>query len=293
MQGISIRRAFIDEEPLGPDGYGVYDELRARVADQSGSIGIAMVPMEGITWVHDRLIRDHEDDARVFSLDSLDNPHLPASFGNLFTGMDPDDVEVRRHGRFRPRTGSVFKLWAPGDGDRWGPGHMCDDFPIPAEWPRFRGADFGIVNPSCVLRAALDPDDMLYVYREYYVATESPYTWQAQQVAAEDAGETFEMGWGDPAAEEARGKFAAEGVFLAPADNDIKAGIDRIKDRMRIRADGRPRLKVFRSCVNTLREIPALQWDPKRTGEFPVKKDDHSFDALKYLVAGVEQWKGL
>lgn len=287
MQGISIRRAFIDEEPLGTDGYGVYDELRARVADQAGSIGIAMVPMEGITWVHDRLVRDREDDARVFELDSLDNPHLPATFAGLYAGMSADDIQTRRHGRFVSRAGSVFGQFAAGTGDRWGPGHLCDDFDIPAEWPRWRADDYGLVNPTCSLWGATGDDDTLYLYREYYVPNGESYPWHAERVAALQGNESVHAAWGDPAALEARVAFNDAGLETYKANNDVKGGIDRIKDRLRLRGDNRPRLKVFRCCENLLRELPAYAWDQRRRDEAPIKKDDHSIDALRYMVVGI------
>jgi hypothetical protein len=293
MQGISIRRADIDEEPLGVDGYGVFDELRARVADQGGKIGIAMVPMEGITWVHDRLVSAGEFGAKPFELDSLDNPHLPRTFETLFQGMSDDELAQRRFGKFRSRTGAVYP-WVAGTGDRWGPGHLCEDFDIPPDWPRFRGADFGLVNATCVLWGALGDDDTLYIYREYYERDGKSYGWHAEQVAAlEEPGEPIEFSWGDPAAREARDEFAEADLDFANADNDVKGGIDRVRDRMRLRGDNRPRLKVFRSCSNLVRELPALSWDPKRRDEVPIKRDDHAPDALRYLVQGVDAWSSM
>jgi len=314
MQGISLGGAWIDEEPLGEKGLKVYRHLRGRVADQNAVVVITMVPTEGYTWVHDRLLRDREDAAVVLELDTLDNPHLPRErFLRHFAGMDDEEVAQRRFGRFRSRSGSVYSMWADGDGDRWGPGHMCDDFPIPVEWPRFRVADFGLVNPTCVLWSAIGDDDTLYFYGEYYQPNGESYPWHAERVRTLEQGGTvriypasgreydvslggpqrIEMSWGDPAAKEAREAFGFAGLSMAGADNDIKGGIDRVKDRLRLQGDNRPRLKVFRSCINTLRELPALTWDPNRKDEMPVKKDDHAADAVRYTCSGIANWKVL
>lgn len=307
FQGISIRYAWIDEEPLGEVGYGVYDELRARVADQDGRIGISMIPLEGYTWVHDKLVRDREDDARIFELDTLDNPHLPRrSFERLFGGMGEDEVAQRRYGRFRSRSGLVYPQWTEGDGDRWGPGHLCDPFEIPADWPRFRGADFGITAPTGVVWGALGDDYTLYLYREYYQPDGESYEWHAGNVAAAegrveidgewvcgDDSESIEAGWGDPSAPAGINAFCAAGVFVGKADNDVRGGIDSLKDRMRLRADGRPRLKVFRTLTHFCQEMRGYVWDPKRNNEVPVKKNDHLLDAARYLSRGVDAWLGL
>jgi hypothetical protein len=297
MQGISIRWWWIDEEPLGDVGYGVYDELRARVADQSGRGAISMVPMEGLTWVHDRLERDREDDAEVVELDALDNPHLPASFRRIYEGMSDDEVQVRRFGRFKSRSGAIY-AFIQGDGSRWGPGHLCEPFEVPADWPRFRGVDFGLVNPTCVLWGALGDDDTLYIYREHYEGGPS-FAEHARRVREYEAGESIEGGWGDPSAREAMEDWAVEDVYLDLANNDVKAGIDAIKERLRIRGDERPRLKVFKptpehaGCPNLIRELQGYVWDPNRRDEAPVKKHDHAPDALRYMVMGIREWRGL
>lgn len=63
-----------------------------------------------------------------------------------------------------------------------------------------------------------------------------------------------------------------------------------MKDRLRYRSDDRPRLKVFRECRNLIREVDGYVWDPKRRDPTPVKKHDHSADALRYLIMGVREW---
>lgn len=297
FQGISIRWWWIDEEPLGEVGHGVYDELRARVADQGGRGAISMVPMEGLTWVFERLERDGEDEARVVELDALDNPHLPASFRQIYQGMSDDEVQVRRFGRFKSRSGAVY-AFVTGNGERWGPGHLCEPFEIPADWPRFRGADFGLVNPTCVLWGALGDDDTLYIYREHYEGGPS-FAEHARAVRELEAGEVVEAGWGDPSAREAIEDWALEDIYLDKANNDVRAGIDAVKERMRIRGDERPRLKIFRpthghpGCPNLIRELQGYVWDPMRKDEVPVKKHDHAPDALRYMVMGIREWRGL
>jgi hypothetical protein len=44
--------------------------------------------------------------------------------------------------------------------------HMCDPFPIPREWVRFRSMDWGFKTPGCVHWWALSPDDTLVCERE-------------------------------------------------------------------------------------------------------------------------------
>lgn len=307
FQGSSVGRADIDEEPWGPDGYEIFDELRARVADQGGHVGIGMVPKHGYTWVYERLIIKRQFRARHAELNALDNPFLPANFADLYEGLTDDERAVRQHGQFRALTGMVYSMWKPGDGTREGNGHVVEDFPIPDGVTRFRGGDFGLVDPTAIVWGFLADDNTLYVYRVYFEPNGRSYRWHAENVArieglTEDErgrwvrgpeAERIEAGWGDPAAKEARQEFSSCGVQFATANNDVKGGIDRVKERLRVRGDGRPRLKVFASCVDLIREFPAYEWDPHRRDEMPIKKNDHALDALRYLVQGVAAWNRL
>lgn len=46
--------------------------------------------------------------------------------------------------------------------------HGCDPFDIPPEWERYCILDWGFAKPFVVYWAAVDYDDVLYVYREWY-----------------------------------------------------------------------------------------------------------------------------
>ena len=44
------------------------------------------------------------------------------------------------------------------------------------------------------------------------------------------------------------------------------------------------RIKIHSSCVNTIREFGAYQWDEKKTEDAVVKENDHSMDQMRYFV---------
>lgn len=303
FQGISLRWVWIDEEPEGDEGRAVYGQCRARVMDQDGRIGISMVPMNGYTWVYDDLVVKGQDRAVIIELDALDNPHfLSRERAELhYASMSEDERAIRRFGRFRSRDGAIYPLWSPGDGDRWGLGHVCEDFEVPPEWPRFVGADFGLSNPTAVVWGAVGDDDTLYIYREYYKPDGllmGGYPAHAANVVGlmrdiEGRVEPISCGWGDPAAPDAIADFAMAGLALNRANNAHKAGYSAVNERLRLRGGNRPRLKVFRSCTNTIREVGGLVKDPKRIDVEQIKRNDHAADALRYLCTGLLEWYGI
>lgn len=291
FQGDSLRFVGIDEEPLGEEGMAILDECRMRVADQQGQIFISCSPLSGYTWMFERYFQGApQDDAVTHALDTLDNPHIPREFfERLYATMSEDAVAQRRFGQFRSRTGAVYPLWAPGDGDRWGPGHLCDPFEIPTDWPRFRSADWGLDDPTCVLWGALGDDNTLYVYREYYQPDGESYEWHADNCALleglawtcqheepcpegtsrvacghrdgewdrVETTEPIDGGWCDHNIK-ARAAFVRAGMpmTLVPKTGEdgasnMKGGIDLVRNRMRLYGDNRPRLKIFRALPST------------------------------------------
>jgi hypothetical protein len=215
------------------------------------------------------------------------------------------------------RRGLVYTRWSRGSGDRYGPGCTCAPFDIPADWPRFRGGDFGLSNPTSVVWGALGDDDTLYVYRVLYAdhldgeygdphRERAPETYEeiGERVHQLEGAHKTEKGiwrghthpiersWGDPSAAQALKTWRRMDLPFSKATNDVAAGISKVHSRMRDLDDGRPRLKVFDDCMPLIHELESYRRDPKRRDGAPLKKDDHAVDALRYLVMGVERWLG-
>ncbi len=288
-QGTSIRLGWIDEEARGEEGRLVVEQNLSRAADQGGLVLLTMAPLAGLTWTHDEYVRDRKRDVVIAYLDTLDNPHVSDAMRRRFAGMDDVDLQRRRFGKFHAREGLVYNQWTEGDGSREGSGHLCRPFEIPKDWTRFRAADFGIVAPTCVLWGAMGDDEILYVYRELY-RDDLTYQQTAERIVELEKGEIIEQGWADPSARDAIDACAEADVYFDKASNDVKAGIDAVRNRMRVREDGRPRIKVFDTCTGFMREIREYRWDDRRKDDVPVKKNDHAMDAAKYLAVGVDEY---
>jgi hypothetical protein len=81
------------------------------------------------------------------------------------------------------------------------------------------------------------------------------------------------------------GLYSEYGLFFSPANNDIMAGILRVNSYIE-----RGKLKIFNTCTNTVREhlrykFPEITMDDdKNLDENPLKKDEHSCDATRYMM---------
>src|SRR3990167_487615 len=192
--------------------------------------------------------------------------------------------------RFEKFVGVVYK-----DFDR--KIHVIKSFNIPIGWVRYRAMDFGFTNPTVCLWIAIDRDENIYVYDEYY-AKEKNIEDHATMIIAKTQNVDIEATWGDPSGEQAIMDYGNYNVYISPAikifDGDnpswVSAGINRVNKLLKVNhISNKPKLYIFPGCVNTIREFEAYRWQEqkdKRLNEKdqPLKADDHCMDSLRYFV---------
>ena len=169
--------------------------------------------------------------------------------------------------------------------------HVVEPFEVPADWKRIRAIDFGYTNPFVCLWGALDPDGRLYVYREHYKA--GVRTAEHAQIILDLSGsEHYSITVADHDAEE-RAELDSFGIRTTAAFKNVISGIQSVKNRLVICHDNRPRLYFFRNLRNLLSEIYDYRWMPSsgsmNAKEEPLKLNDHAMDALRYMIASVDQ----
>ena len=150
------------------------------------------------------------------------------------------------------------------------------------------GLDYGFRNPSCLLVVGVDSDDNFYVVCEFYKSgltiselagricdVITPFLANFHAISADPS---------MPAAIEEISRF----VGCVPGDNDVVAGISRVKALLRQR-----RLFIDRSCVNLIKEMEGYHYEKDKgrgdVSELPVKKNDHAVDSLRYCLFQKEQ----
>lgn len=197
-------------------------------------------------------------------------------------------------------------LWAAAEGmvyEAWDRAiHLVDRFEIPGTWPRYWSVDFGYTNPFVWQCWAEDYDGRLYLEREIY---------RTQRLVEDHARDILRVtarlprpqaiycdhDAEDRATLERHLEMTTEGAYKA-----VSPGLQAVASRLRPAGDGLPRLVFFRDALverdpaldeskrpaSTVEEFDGYVWDTangRRTGEAPVKRDDHGMDALRYMVA--------
>lgn len=184
--------------------------------------------------------------------------------------------------------------------------HVVDRFLIPKEWRRFRAIDFGFTNPFVCQWWAVDGDGRMFMHREIYRAQRIVSDHAAQiKALEEEAGERITETVADHDAED-RATLDRCNIGSAKAIKEVTVGIQRLTDRLRKAADGRPRIFFLRDSLverdnalaeakkptSTVEEFDGYCWakspDGRPVKEEPVKVDDHGMDTARYACAHID-----
>jgi PBSX family phage terminase large subunit len=246
-----------------------------------------------------------------------DNPILCSEDGTLtkvgadylskldnLTGVVKDRL---RHGRWIAAEGQVYESY-----DR--AIHQKAIVNPPHDWERIWSIDFGYTNPFVLQCWAIDGDGRAHLYRELY---------RTQRLVEDHASDILKIvrkadgTWREPKPKvvicdhDAEDRATLERYLdlgTAPAHKSVSDGIQAVQQRLKVAADGKPRIFFSPTAVvevdpllearklptSTLEEIPGYVWDRPREGtiaaerppkETPKKANDHGLDAARYLIA--------
>jgi len=175
--------------------------------------------------------------------------------------------------------------------------HVCQPFPIPESWNRYRCLDYGL-DMFAGYWIAVNRWGKAYVYREVYES----------RMLARDAAKliksmTKEEIYDSFAPPDLWNKnsqtglsfaevFAEEGIYLHKVDNDRIMGWSVMKEAMKVYEgpDGHKMANfcVFSNCPNLIRCLQEIQYDTRNVGD--VAKEPHELthapDAIRYFYSG-------
>jgi len=289
---------------------GVWQVLqsRLRLANVSNRWGfITCNPSPG-NWIYDKFKKPEEegkplgDEYKMVEATSYENPYLPAGYIETMLKDYPEEM-VKRYieGRWDVVENAIYPEY---DKDV----HIIQPFEIPKNWERLVSLDYGMVNPTGVLWGAIDFDGNVFIYDEYYSA--GLVSAHAKEILRKTGNQEIGYWLIDPSTvsktREKDGQmwsileeYEDYGLYFVPANNEKLAGINRVKEFLKMRTDRRnpvnketpaPKLYIMRNCVNLAWEFPQYQWKKYRSlvqrsaSEQSVDVNDHLMDALRYMI---------
>lgn len=331
--GTSRHWIHFDEEPP----YPIYAENMARLIDTNGDFWITMTPLEGMNWIYDKLyennVNNPDGDVFVITINTLENPFLNTSaIEDFLNSVDEDQVEARIKGDFIQQGGLIYKEFDKTVGGR----HILSS-PIldpknelpQQDWTWVMALDHGLNNPTAVLWIAVHCNGFMVVFDEHYRSD-----WTIEQHAAQiklkikEHGRFPDLMVADPSIGNRNAitgtsihtEYAKNGLGFMMGNNDVKAGIIRVKRYMKpfpfigelpdhpmFSSDhvlksgeiGFNKVNFFSGirlsprCEKTIWEMKRYRWKTysnkkliyeNNSFEEPHKKDDHAMDTLRYAI---------
>lgn len=139
--------------------------------------------------------------------------------------------------------------------------------------------DEGYNNPAVILVIGIDSDGRRHIFKEFYESGKLERDVVAKAVELGKEYNTKEVTCDDAAA----GLIAAlrdAGLLVQGGKGRITDRINAIQDDLAVQDDGRSRLTIDPSCVNTINDMESYEWKEGR--DEPKKENDHGPDALGY-----------
>lgn len=286
FQGLTMSLVYCDEMTLYPES--IIDMIDSRLSLPHSKGFAAMNPSHPRHKLRDWIDKAESGNRNYYSLhfELDDNPYI--------TNEYKDRIREASSGIFYKR--NVLGLWCLAEGaifdffDR--KLHVVKRPPASADY-WVAGIDYGASNPcTCLLIGVHSGKNsqtgkMMWVEKEYYWDHRKKERQKTNFEMADDI-EKFLQDYSlkgiyiDPSAASFKAELRKRGMSVIDANNEVEDGIYKMTNEMKKGA-----LFVCQECVNTIREIESYVWDHKsieKGYDEPLKKDDHTIDALRYVV---------
>lgn len=217
-----------------------------------------------------------------------DNPYLAADgrYEQMLAALPPTQRQQLLEGNWDVAEGAAFTEFNP-------PEHVIPPFEIPVHWERSKGIDYGYASESACIWGAVDPSDgTLIIYRELYrkgllgtelanMITEMEYEDPFSVAGVLDTACWSRTGTTGPTVGET---LQRAGHKLRRADKNRIQGKIQIHEYLKLQQSGRPKIQIFNTCPNLIRELQSIPLDRSKPEDVDTNASDHAYDALRYLI---------
>lgn len=284
IRGMTLAGSYGDEITLWPESF--FRQLMLRHSVRGSKFFGTTNPDSPYHWLKtDYIDKAHDLDMRVFHFQLDDN-----------LALDPSYVEALK----KEYTGLWYKrfilgLWVMAQGaiyDIWDENkHTFEQLPD-GQYDYQIWCDYGTHNPCVFLLVAKEMRGYLpryWVLKEYY--------WNSRETGRQKTDREYALDLilfckeakikpsrviVDPSAASFIVQLNQHRFPVVEAENEVLDGIRKTYTALK---DGR--LKVHKTCRNTIKEFGSYVWDEKsqKLGmDKPLKENDHAMDALRYGI---------
>lgn len=271
--------------------------LRATLADYApDSWACFPTTPEGFNWFFELAELGNSksmtfnDTYETWNFPSWDNPYVypggetDTEILTMKDSMAADVFGQEIAAQFTSTVGLIYPEWDNTE-------HIIEEYEYNPEWPNYLFVDFGYTNPFVALDVQVSPSDEVYVWRERYVSKEAIHKHLYEMKSRpQPSGYSLKLAFGDAADPEAIAVFnEIFGPMVAEQSaKDWARGVAEVKRFLRSE-DGKARLHVHKSCVNTIAEFQSYRMHQPRQEEENKQERarkfaDHAMDALRYGI---------
>jgi hypothetical protein len=283
LESSTAKAALLDECGMPEFGIGSWEAVQRRLSIFQGRV-LGMTTLYNRGWtkteIYDRW-RRQEPDFNVVQFPSYTNPAFPKDEYDRITRTLPKwKVNMFYRGEFDVPEAQIYQ---PFDTEQ----DVCDDFPVPEEWARYGGIDFGGVHMAGTCWAERPEDKHLFLVREYLTGN-IPIA----QHAANLKGWACRKWFGGSGSEGVwRKEFGQHGMpIVEPLVGDVEVGIQTVYGLMAEHS-----MTVFRSCSRWLDEVGTYSRMMDTSGQPTEKIADkdtfHLLDSTRYVLGSIRQRK--
>ncbi len=247
-------------------------------------------------WIRERakqgrlrlLVTTHKDNPTLYNVDGtmIDSEDVRRRMSVLDNMTGVRKLRLKE-GIWATAEGAVYEMF---NAERTGQKSDHVQVRTREEMQRFYMAlDDGFTNPAVILDIGCDTDGRWHIFREFYKRG-----WVQDDVA--DVAKSWhiarrvDMAACDEAAAGLIEAMKRKGLPAVPGKGKIFDGIAKIQARLKVQKDGRPRLTIDPSCVETINEFESYVWKPEK--DIPVDEWNHSLGALRYLSDALNEPTG-
>jgi hypothetical protein len=287
LESATYKGAWLDEAGQKKFRRASWEAIQRRLSIYQGRVLLTTTPYD-LGWLKTELVGPwtaaggNHPRIAVVNFRSLDNPAFPrAEWDEQAASLPKWKFNMFYAGRFERPAGLIFDVF---DEAR----HVVPTFPIPTDWPRYHGSDFGGVNTAAIFLAEERDADgkatgRMIAYREYLAggltAAEHAASWRKGEPRLPKAigGSKSEGQW--------RKEFSSAGFPIAePPVSEVEVGIDRLyagikQDKLIVMEH----LTILREMLRTYSRELDDRGEP--TEKIEDKETFHVLDACRYIGA--------
>ena len=277
IQGLTLSGILFDEVALMPKSF--VEQALARCSNPKAKFWFNCNPEGPYHWFYrEWILRRNEKKALLVKFFMSDNPSLSSKvisrYKRLYSG---NFYERFINGNWTSQVGLIYPFMSDIEKFCPVPGVLFSEFVV--------SCDYGIVNPtSCGLWGKFQ--NVWYRIDEYYydskeegkTKTDEEHYLSIKNLIGNRIIKYIII---DPSASSMISLINQKKDFkVVKAVNNVLSGIRNVTNALKSE-----KIKICKTCIDSIREFSLYKWDENKNFDVPVKENDHAMDDIRYFVS--------